>query len=160
MIKKQPSFTRRTAIALTAFTAAALAFPASAFADQAAEQYVTGILSDANEFMAGDEATRLAGIEAMVDEHVDMRRAGRFVLGQYARQMSDAQADVYFPLFRKYATLIYKNALSNYSGERLAVTKSIDRSERDIIVNSRIVNAKAGSPFANITVHWLSLIHI
>lgn len=154
MITAHRSLSRRFFVTLAAFTSAAIALPSSAFADQAAENYITGVLAEANKFMVADEAARLAGIETMVDEHVDMRRAGRFVLGQYARQMSDAQAEVYYPLFRKYATLIYQNALSNYSGERLAVTKSIDRSERDIIVNSRVVNAKAGSPFANITVHW------
>jgi len=146
--------TRRKVVTALAGAASAFAFAGTAYADQAAETYVAGVLTEANQFMAGDEATRLAGIKTMVDDHVDMRRVGRFVLGQYARRMTDAQAEAYHPLFEKYATLVYQNALSNYSGEQLEVTKSIDRSERDIIVNSKIVNAKPGSQFANITVHW------
>ena len=134
---------------MLAATGAAFVFASggTALADQAAETYVSGVLAEANKFMAEDEATRLAGIKTMVDDHVDMRRVGRFVLGQYARRMSDAQAVVYHPLFEKYATLVYQNALSNYSGEQLEVTNSIDRSERDIIVNSRIINAKTGQRF-------------
>ena len=31
---------------------------------------------------------------------------------------------------------------------------SVDRSERDIIVNSEIVNADPGDSFADITIHW------
>ena len=144
---------RRTMLATTGATIV-FAGGGTALADQAAETYVAGVLAEANKFMAEDEATRLAGIKTMVDDHVDMRRVGRFVLGQYARRMTDAQAAVYHPLFEKYATLVYQNALSNYSGEQLEVTNSIDRSERDIIVNSRIINAKPGSAFADMTVHW------
>ena len=144
---------RRTMLATTG-AAIVFAGGGTALADQAAETYVAGVLAEANKFMAEDEATRLAGIKTMVDDHVDMRRVGRFVLGQYARRMTDAQAAVYHPLFEKYATLVYQNALSNYSGEQLEVTNSIDRSERDIIVNSRIINAKPGSAFADMTVHW------
>ena len=83
-----------------------------------------------------------------------MRRVSRFVLGQYARVITDEQKAVYEPLFKKFATTVYQNALSEYSGEKLAVTNSVDRSERDIIVNSKVVDAPAGSGFADLVVHW------
>lgn len=151
MTLKRLSWTRRAAIACAG--AALIASPA--FADEAAEAYVRSILVEANPiFEASDEQARLAGIEALVDRHVEMRRVSLFVLGQYARVITDAQKERYLPVFKKYATLVYRDALANYSGQRLEVTNSVDRSARDFIVNSRVVNAKPGEPFANITIHW------
>ena len=150
---KQMALTRRRTIALMTGGAGALtALPARA--DTKAETYVSSVLAEANAVFDADEATRLAAIEKLVTKYVDMRRVSRFVLGQYARRMTPSQKETYAPLFRKFATLVYQNALSNYSGEKLAVKNSVDRSERDIIVNSEVVDAPPGSQFANLLVHW------
>ncbi len=127
---------------------------APARADDAAEQFIAGVLDEANGFIGADEQTRLDGVERLVDKYVNMRRVGRFVLGQYARVMTDQQAEIYYPLFKKYATLIYRKALADYSGQALAVKDSIDRSARDIIVNTRIANPQPGDQYANATIHW------
>ncbi|WP_425409555.1 MlaC/ttg2D family ABC transporter substrate-binding protein [Hyphococcus sp.] len=151
---------QHTRRALFRHTAAALAMAAAigaapALADQAAEDFVTEILDEAEPILgAADRQTMMSGIEDLVGKYVDMRRIGRFVLGQYARQMTDAQAAEYFPLFQQYATLIYQRTLSDYGGQRIVVTGSIDRSERDIVVNSKIANPKPGDAFANAVIHW------
>ncbi len=139
-----------------AFAAVAIAsMTAPARADEAAEKFVAGILVDANAvFSAPDIATRNAGIETLVDKYVDMDRVARFALGQYVRQASDAQMAEYLPLFRKYATSVYQATLDPYSGEQLEVIDSADRSERDFIVNSKVVGAKPGSQYADLVVHW------
>lgn len=137
---------------------AGLAFAAAttgARADDAAEAFVAEILAEAEPILsAPTEEALFDGIGALVDKYVDMRRVGRFTLGQYARQMTDEQAAVYYPLFKTYATQIYQQSLANYSGEKLEVSGSVDRSERDIIVNSDIVSAAAGSAAADMIVHW------
>ncbi len=134
---------------------AALGLFAAAAADDEAELFVQGILDQAEPHLAAaTETERFDGIADLVDEHVDMRRVSRFVLGQYARKLSDAQKAAYDPLFRQYATQVYQNVLSEYAGETLKVTGSVDRSERDIIVNSKIANPKPGSSFADLVVHW------
>ncbi len=135
---------------------AALAASVSpAFADEAAETFVAGVLTEANVlFNSTDKAARDAGIEALVDKYVDMDRVARFALGQYARQASDAQMAEYGPLFRNYATSVYQATLAEYTGEKLEVVDSVVRSERDIIVNSKVVGAKAGSQYADLVVHW------
>lgn len=128
---------------------------APAAADEAAEAFVQGVLNEAEPILnEPDEAALYDGLAALVDKYVDMRRVGLFTLGQYARRMTDEQKAEYLPLFKTYATQIYQKSLSNYSGQKLEVKDSIDRSERDIIVNSKIVNAKPGDQFADITVHW------
>ncbi len=126
-----------------------------AAADAAAEAYVQGVLNEAEPILSEtDEDALYDGLATLVDNYVDMRRVGLFTLGQYARKMTDEQKAEYLPLFKTYATQIYQNALSNYSGQKLAVRNSIDRSARDIIVNSKIVDAQPGDQFGDITVHW------
>lgn len=126
-----------------------------AFADDAAERYIAGVLEEANRvFDAPDLAARNAGIESLVDKYVDMDRVARFALGQYVRQATDEQMAAYRPLFRKYATTVYQSMLDEYTGEKLEVTDSVDRTERDIIVNSKVTGAKPGSQYADLVVHW------
>jgi phospholipid transport system substrate-binding protein len=140
-------------IMLTLAFAALSAAPARA--DQAAETFVAGVLCEANEvFDRNDKAARDAGIEALVDKYVDMSRVAMFVLGQYAKQITPAQKAEYFPLFRKFATTVYQGALAEYSGERLAVTDSVDRTAKDVIVNSKIVGAKPGDKFYDVVFTW------
>jgi len=149
------SLSRITAALVTGCLAALFTAGAPAMADEAAEAYIQTVLTEADPiFNAIDEQTMFDGIADLVDRHVDIRRVGLFTLGQYARQITDEQKATYLILFKDYATLIYQESLSNYSGQKLIVTNSVDRSARDIIVNSKIVDAKPGDQFANITVHW------
>ena len=135
----------------TAFLSLAL----PAHADDAAEAFVSGILAEANPiFEAETDEERLTGIETLVEKYVDMRRVGMFVLGQYGRVITAEQKAEYLPLFQKYATLVYQDSLSNYSGQRLEVTGSVDRTDSDIIVNSKIVDAAPGDQYADLVVHW------
>jgi len=149
-----PPITEIRNIALAAMASLA-AITAPAQADDTAEKFVAGILVDANSvFSAPDIAARNAGIEQLVDKYVDMNRVARFALGQYVRQANDAQMAEYLPLFRKYATSVYQSTLDPYSGEALEVIDSVDRSDRDFIVNSKVVGAKPGSQYADLVVHW------
>jgi phospholipid transport system substrate-binding protein len=156
MLLSVAEWPRRMAIAAGLCAGLLIFFAApDARADQDAEAFVRGILGEANDvFEAQTQEERFDGIAQLVDKYVDMRRVGLFVLGQYARQITDEQKEVYFPLFKKYATKVYQNALEDYSGERLEVTNSVDRSPRDIIVNSRVVGVKPGDQYADLVVHW------
>jgi phospholipid transport system substrate-binding protein len=139
--------------ALIGASAAAIIAPARA--DEAAETFVAGVLTEANAiFENTDDASRNAAVETLVDKYVDMDRVAKFALGQYARQASPEQMAAYTPLFRKYATSVYQSTLENYSGQKLQVTDSIDRTERDFIVNSKVVGAKPGDQYANLVVSW------
>ncbi|MFN0023562.1 MAG: phospholipid-binding protein MlaC [Parvularculaceae bacterium] len=139
--------------ALVAAAAAALIAPAHA--DDAAEKFVAGVLEEANLIFANaDVASRDAAVETLVDKYVDMERVAKFALGQYVRQASPEQLAAYVPLFRNYATNVYQTTLETYSGQSLAVTDSIDRNERDIIVNSKVVGARPGDRYADLVVSW------
>ncbi|MEL6791548.1 MAG: ABC transporter substrate-binding protein [Pseudomonadota bacterium] len=134
---------------------AAIMYPAHG-QDRGAEDFMRTVLVDANAAMgaSADKKEQFRLIDRLVDRHVDMRRTGRFVLGRYARQMTQEQAADYYPLFRKFATLIYQNILSEYDGEALEVTGSVTRSARDIIVNSKVINSRPGDRFADTVFQW------
>jgi phospholipid transport system substrate-binding protein len=139
-----------------AFIAAGVFLAASpARADDEAEAFIEGVLVEAEPILKAEtQAEMFDGIAALVDKYVDMRRVGLFALGQYARKITPEQKEIYLPLFKKYATQIYQNSLSEYSGQKLSVTGSVDRSERDIIVNSKVVGASPGDSLADLVVHW------
>lgn len=147
------TLTRRTFAALALAGAISLAPPA--FADEAAESFVQGILDEAGpKLQSADKDVMLAGVEELVDKYVDMRRVGRFVLGKYARLMTEEQAAEYYPLFQDYAKMVYRNTMENYAGQQLIVTGSVDRAAYDIIVNSKVANPAPGDEFANAVIHW------
>mgnify|MGYP001285318499 CR=1 FL=1 len=147
------SITRRTGLAILIAACALGAAPANA--DQSAEAFVAKILDEANEvFKAPDRASRDAGIERLVDSYVDMKRVAMFALGQYGRVITPEQKEIYFPLVRRYSMQIYQEALSQYNGQRLKVTGSIDRAANDIIVSSRFADVKPGEPFAETIFTW------
>jgi phospholipid transport system substrate-binding protein len=147
------ALTRRAAVVALACMTALQISPASA--DSGAEAFVSEILDEANVvFKDRDRNSRDAGIERLVDRYVDMNRVAMFVLGQYARQITEEQKAAYFPLFRRYATNIYQEALSQYSGQRLVVTGSVDRTPNDIIVSTKIADARPGDAFAETVFTW------
>ena len=112
---------------------AAVAWVAPAAADEAAETFVQSILDEAEPHLAAPtQKERFDGIADLVDKYVDMRRVSRFVLGQYARKITEEQKAVYDPLFEKYATQVYQNVLSEYAGERLRVIIQRDNVMRGI----------------------------
>ena len=116
MLMKTKLFARRLAplIALSAWIFGA----APAAADAAAELYVQAVLDEAEPILGETNDDALYdGLATLVDKYVDMRRVGLFTLGQYARQMTAEQKEEYLPLFKTYATQIYQNSLSNYSGQ-------------------------------------------
>ncbi len=138
-----------------AMIAGAVLTAAPALADDETEQFIQSVLDEAEPYLdAPDQETQFDGIRQLVDKYVDMRRVGLFTLGKYARRITPEQKQEYLPLFKEYATGIYQDSLSTYAGEKLKVTTSIDRSTRDIIVNTEIIDAEPGSDLANMVVHW------
>ena len=128
---------------------------APALADEAAEQFVTSVLDEAAPTLsATDETVLLDGIAALVDKYVDMRRVGLFTLGQYARKRKDEHRTEYLPFVPQHPPPLSPPPLSPSSFSHLFIPSSIDRSARDIIVNSKIAGARPGDQFADMVIHW------
>lgn len=127
----------------------------TAYADEAAEHYIQTIFNETYPVL--QDATHeemIDTITAIVDRYVDFQRIARFTLGQYARQITDDQKKIFYPLFSEYTTFIYRKFLTDYSGQKFYVTGSVDRSPSDIIVNTGALDPAPGSRYDNFVVHW------
>ena len=116
----------------------------SAFADVATEDYVASnanvVLETLNDPDLSDEA-RTAAFSEYMDTFTDLTTVSNFVIGKYARRFSEEELARYREVFRTYALTVYEVQLDQYRGEAVEVVGSVDRSERDSIVNTLIKRA-------------------
>ncbi|MEM7765965.1 MAG: ABC transporter substrate-binding protein [Pseudomonadota bacterium] len=123
---------------------ASIVTAAPAFADATTEAYVeenaSVVLQTLND-PALDDAARTAAFSTYMDTFTDLNRISNFVIGKYARRFDDAELARYRDAFRTYALTVYEVQLDQYRGEAVDVTGSVDRSERDSIVNTLIKRA-------------------
>ena len=126
---------------LAAALAATLFTISPAVADVATETYVEEnanvVLQTLNDpTMSADDRT--AAFSRYMDEFTDLNTVSNFVIGKYARRFSEDELARYRDAFRTYALTVYEVQLDQYRGEAVDVTGSVDRSERDSIVNTLI----------------------
>lgn len=124
-------------IALAAF--AALALPA--MADAKTEAYVqknaSDVLASLNDpTLNADQRT--AKFNAYMDQFTDMEAVANFAIGKYARRFTPEDLARYQKVFREYALAVYESELDAYRGEAVQVKDSVDRSDKDSIVNTVI----------------------
>lgn len=129
----------------TKFTLAALLSLATAslpaMADAKTEHYVqvnaSEVLAALNDpGLSANERT--AKFNAYMDEFTDMKAVANFAIGKYARRFTPEELAQYQQVFRDYALSVYENELDAYRGEAVVVKNSVDRSEKESIVNTVI----------------------
>lgn len=137
------------------------AFAASTFApreahaqashDAQAEQFVAvqaqrivTVLDD----HATSPADRTRAFRAIVDQIADVPRITTFVLGKYARTITQAQMQRFAPVFRAYEQNVYETQLSNFNGNSVKVTGSVVRKPGDVVVNTIIGGRGYKQPLA------------
>ncbi|MEL6363627.1 MAG: ABC transporter substrate-binding protein [Pseudomonadota bacterium] len=147
------AFTRRALVGGLAALAAAAFAPASAQEDFSAEAeaYVQAALDEViGALSIGDEAEKRKRLRELVEKYIDTQRVALSTLGNYRRQATREQLREFIPLFKDYAIGQYEEQIVNYSGERFAVTGSIVRSSRVVIVNSEV----SGGEYDGTIVQW------
>ena len=92
-----------------------------------------------------DEA-RHVQFHAFLISLTDVRRIGMFTLGQYARGATPEQTSEFIESFTDYTVAVYEDRLSQYRGQTLMVTGSIDRAADDSVVNAIVVNSNGPTP--------------
>lgn len=127
-----------------------LAVPAKAGA-QEAEAFLQGLATNGINMLAEQkytEAEREARFREIVRGGFALEAIGKFVVGRYWRDMSEAQQQEYIELFSEWLLKSYANRLGGYgSGQSLEVVKSVETDSRygDVIVSTRVV-PRDGSP--------------
>ncbi|MEM8985604.1 MAG: ABC transporter substrate-binding protein [Pseudomonadota bacterium] len=116
----------------------AIASPAAA--DEGAETFIQSLSSDAFNIINGDapEAERRENLRSFLSSNINFRRVSGFALGQYGRQITPDQREEFITLFTSYSLGLYEEQLFRYAGQTMTVTKSVDRSARDVIVYTTV----------------------
>ncbi|HEY4345637.1 MAG TPA: ABC transporter substrate-binding protein [Parvibaculum sp.] len=137
----------RSALASLAFSFAvatsilSASTPALAAGDPAAEAFVNNVSGRAIDIIS-DKSTSRAEREAafgkLLDETADMPRIAAFALGQYLRLPTPEQKTEYLALVRNFVVKVYVTRLSDYHNEKLVITDSKPKGDKQAIVNSQI----------------------
>ena len=69
-----------------------------------AKTFITNLTSDASKVLASEESKdqKMLKLINLAEENVDIDGIGRYTLGKYRKQLSDAKLDEYKSLFREY----------------------------------------------------------
>ncbi len=121
--------------------AIAAMMPLSAWADAKTEAYVEENANEVLKALNDPDLTadqRTEQFNTYMDEFADFNAISNFAVGKYSRRFTSEERDEYRVAFRAYALAVYQNELDAYRGEAVTVEGSVDRSDRDSIVNTII----------------------
>jgi phospholipid transport system substrate-binding protein len=135
---------RARALAALLMLALASIFPAGAAsaatpAEIYVQQNVQKGLSILNNRSIAD-AERRAQFRDFLTSLTDIQRIATFTLGPALRTASHADVEAFVNAFREYAVAVYETRLSQYSGQTLRVTGSVERSPGDYVVDTILVD--------------------
>lgn len=130
-----------------AFAALALAAAPAALADKKSEAYVqdqaASVLQVLNDKSLNDDA-RKDKFNGYMHKFANVQAIARRVLGQYGRDLSQADFDKYYAAFEKYSMAVYEVQLDQFRGAGIKVTGSTDLDPRRSQVNTVIKSTESG----------------
>jgi phospholipid transport system substrate-binding protein len=132
---------RRTFLAVSALTLALAGLPAYAVTGPDAEKFINNLGDDAIASLTGknlSQAERETRFRKLFESHFDLQGIGRFSLGRYWRQATDAQRQEFLKLFEDLLVKNYAKTFAEYSGEHFQATGSRGNDDGSVVVNSRI----------------------
>jgi len=91
------------------------------------------------------DAARRAQIRELFTSLTDIRRIALFTLGPMRQYAKPAQIDQFVDAFRNYAVAAYEAQLTDYSGQYLRVTGSIQTAPDNYIIKTVLVDPKGTS---------------
>ncbi|MCW8836154.1 MAG: ABC transporter substrate-binding protein [Rhodospirillales bacterium] len=145
------------AVAMAIFLATgSVAVRAESF-DATAKRFIEEMAGEAiNVITAGKitEDERTTRFRKLLNENFAIHAIGRFVLGRYWRNASDAEQAEYLKLFEDFIVVTYVNRFAEYTGETLDVIQAVqqgDEGDKDVLVRSEIKRPKGQPP---IQVDW------
>jgi len=118
-----------------------------------AQQFISTMAQSAIGFISDDGlngAAKTKAFEKLLRNDFDLKKIGRFAMGQYWNSASDAQKKAYFGLFETMVIDTYSARFSEYGGQEIEVRKARPEGKKDILVSSAIV----GGDGPEIDVDW------
>jgi phospholipid transport system substrate-binding protein len=136
-------------------TAACIGLFASLFSARAAEadSFIRQVGNETLKALEDRSLTqdkREALLRNLLTTHLDLEAVGRFCLGRYSRNLTEAQRPEYQKLFEDYLVKVYAQLLAQYDGQVFEVREGVRSAGTESIVDSQIIR-QAGPP---IRVEW------
>jgi phospholipid transport system substrate-binding protein len=122
----------------------ALAQPAAAQADQAAEDFVQQNIQHGLSILNNhniSDADRRSQFREFLTGLTDIRRIALYTLGSVRRTASPGDVEAFVSAFRDYAVAVYESRLQNYAGQSLKVTGATEHGPNDTIVSTILVDS-------------------
>ena len=103
-----------------------------------AKTFITNLTSDASKVLASEESKdqKMLKLIDLAEENVDIDGIGRYTLGKYRKQLSDAKLDEYKSLFREYFLKSFSSRLSEYTDPKINVINEEIINDKYTIVSS------------------------
>lgn len=94
---------------------------------------------------------RVEAFRGLLRQYFASSAIGRWVLGRYWKQATDAQRREYLRLFEDYIVYGYVKRFGDYSGEKLKIIRAADNDQRSVTVYSEFIRPGGEKP---IKVDW------
>lgn len=107
-----------------------------------AKSYVSGLSEEALSSLTAkdiDKQVRVDRFATLFEKHFAVKTIGRWVLGQYWRQATDAEKAEYLDLFKGLMIVNYVDRFAEYTGDGLKIVKAIQERENSATVFTEIV---------------------
>ena len=121
--------------------AALLIFSLVSVADDAIGSYVDRLI---NSFFAItkdatlNEHDKITKASAVLEDNMDFKWMGSFVLGRYRRTMSPAEIDNFVAIYKGYLICTYAGAVKEYKGEKIDVKGVRPLEENEYVVKTAV----------------------
>ncbi|MBE0531898.1 MAG: ABC transporter substrate-binding protein [Rhodospirillales bacterium] len=118
-------------------------------ADARAGEFIESLADKAISSLTEKDASReqrLIRFRDLLDEHFAVDTIGRWVLGRHWNDATEAERKEYLSLFEDLIVVTYVDRFNSYSGEKLAVSRTVPATGGDLLVNSQITRPAGGEP--------------
>jgi phospholipid transport system substrate-binding protein len=85
-------------------------------------------------------------IRHILNDNMDMNVIGRFLLGRYARTISDDDFSEYSEILQDYVVYVYGERLRSLNGIRISVEDSAPHKRNTYVVSTRVLYANGQAP--------------
>lgn len=123
-------------------------------AAEGARALVQSLSDDATTMLNKSDATaeqRVERFRGLLQRYFASSAIGKWVLGRYWRQATDAERAEYLRLFEDYIVYGYVKRFGDYSGEKLKIVRAANNDEKSVTVFSEFIRPGGGKP---VRVDW------